>query len=294
MLRRALDALGRKLDGKAAAARAARRKRAALSEVLNTAVEKGTSHRTLSTGSGGTPGGQRGGGPGGGPRSGSGGPASHRTWTSTTRTAPPPFFRSLPWTLDGPEADPTVRFREFDEEPIAEQEPLSGFLIQFSLFEASMAADYLALPRRLTTPQLDRLTQAVHLVPLRSFRPWVPTRSYVLPGWSCVSAPRTARSSTPGAAPPPKRPGPSGRPPRRLEALRRLDSFVWITSLSDLRAPERMLSPLGDPRPGTSQAHRGQRSPGRPRRRENSLGQRRFPHVMPGTQPNPSIASHMD
>lgn len=38
-----------------------------------------------------------------------------------------------------------------------------------------MAADYLALPRRLTAPQLDHLTQAVHLVPLRSFPPWVPT-----------------------------------------------------------------------------------------------------------------------
>lgn len=174
------------------------RKRAALSEVLNTAVEKGTSHRTLSTGSGGTPRRSTRRWTRRRPQSGSGGPASHRTWTSTTRTAPAPFFRSLPWTLDGPEADPTVWFREFDEEPIAEQEPLSGFLIQFSFFEASMAADYLALPRRLTAPQLDHLTQAVHLVPLRSFPPWVPTRPYVLPGWSCVSAPRTARSSMPG------------------------------------------------------------------------------------------------
>ncbi|MGW1867342.1 tyrosine-type recombinase/integrase [Streptomyces mauvecolor] len=41
VLRRALDALCRKLDGKAAAAKTARRKRAALSEVLSTAVEKG-------------------------------------------------------------------------------------------------------------------------------------------------------------------------------------------------------------------------------------------------------------
>ncbi|MFF0479343.1 hypothetical protein [Streptomyces sp. NPDC004284] len=39
--RRALDALCRKLDGKAAAAKTARRKRAAFNEVLNTAVEKG-------------------------------------------------------------------------------------------------------------------------------------------------------------------------------------------------------------------------------------------------------------
>ncbi|MFH8668291.1 integrase [Streptomyces anulatus] len=41
VLRRGLDALCRKLDGTAAAAKTARRKQAAFSEVLNTAVEKG-------------------------------------------------------------------------------------------------------------------------------------------------------------------------------------------------------------------------------------------------------------
>ncbi|MFB6988623.1 MULTISPECIES: tyrosine-type recombinase/integrase [unclassified Streptomyces] len=41
VLRRALDALCRKLDGKPAAAKTARRKRAAFNEVLNMAVEKG-------------------------------------------------------------------------------------------------------------------------------------------------------------------------------------------------------------------------------------------------------------
>ncbi|MEU5658803.1 hypothetical protein ABZ802_24745 [Streptomyces sp. NPDC047737] len=92
------------------------------------------------------------------------------------------FFWSLLWTLDGPEADPTVWFREFDEEPIAEQEPLSGFLIQFSLFEASMSADYLALPRTLTAAQVARFTEALHLVPLRPFWPWAPTHFYVAPG----------------------------------------------------------------------------------------------------------------
>ncbi|MFD6464657.1 hypothetical protein [Streptomyces goshikiensis] len=92
------------------------------------------------------------------------------------------FFWSLLWTLDGAEADPTVWFREFDEEPIAEQEPLSGFLIQFSLFEASMSADYLALPRRLTVAQVARLTEALHLVPLGPFWPWAPTHFYVAPG----------------------------------------------------------------------------------------------------------------
>ncbi|MFG2985420.1 hypothetical protein ACGFYQ_29870 [Streptomyces sp. NPDC048258] len=92
------------------------------------------------------------------------------------------FFWSLLWTLDEPEVDPTVWFGEFDEEPIAEQEPLSGFLIQFSLFEASMGADYLALPRRLTALQVEQITRALHLAPLRPFWPWVPTHFYVAPG----------------------------------------------------------------------------------------------------------------
>ncbi|MFJ7207041.1 hypothetical protein ACIQWR_26350 [Streptomyces sp. NPDC098789] len=92
------------------------------------------------------------------------------------------FCWSLLWTLEGPEADPTVWFREFTEEPIAEQEPLSGFLIQFSLFEASMGADYLATTNRLTAPQVEQLGQALRLVPLRPFWPWAPTRFYVAPG----------------------------------------------------------------------------------------------------------------
>ncbi|MCX5192493.1 hypothetical protein OOK31_01075 [Streptomyces sp. NBC_00249] len=92
------------------------------------------------------------------------------------------FFWSLLWTLDGPEADPTVWFREPGEPPVAEQEPLSGFLLQFSLFEASMTADYLALPRRLTADRAEQLTRALHPVPLRPFWPWVPTRFYVAPG----------------------------------------------------------------------------------------------------------------
>ncbi|MER6443721.1 hypothetical protein [Streptomyces venezuelae] len=92
------------------------------------------------------------------------------------------FFWSLLWTLEEAEADPTVWFREFDEPPIAEQEPLSGFLIQFSLDEASIGAAYSALARRLTAEQVDQLARALHPVPLRPFWPWVPTRFYVAPG----------------------------------------------------------------------------------------------------------------
>ncbi|MEU1032193.1 hypothetical protein ABZ402_26375 [Streptomyces mirabilis] len=92
------------------------------------------------------------------------------------------FFWSLLWTLDGPEADPTVWFREYDEPPIAEQEPLSGFLIQFSLYEASMGADYVARSCQLTAQQVDLLTERLLPVPLCPFRPGAPTRFYVAPG----------------------------------------------------------------------------------------------------------------
>lgn len=92
------------------------------------------------------------------------------------------FFWSVLWTLDGPATDPTVWFREYDEPPISEQEPLSGFLIQFSLYEAAMGADYVALTGRLTAQQVDRFTEGLHPVPLRPFWPWAPTRFYVAPG----------------------------------------------------------------------------------------------------------------
>lgn len=92
------------------------------------------------------------------------------------------FSWSLLWTLDESEPDPTVWFCECGEPPVAEQEPLSGFLIQFSLFEASMGADYVAVPRRLTARQVDRLTEGLHPVPLRPFWPGAPTRFYVAPG----------------------------------------------------------------------------------------------------------------
>jgi hypothetical protein len=92
------------------------------------------------------------------------------------------FFWSLLWTLDGSEADPTVWFREYDEPPVAEQEPLSGFLIQFSLYEASMSADYVALSRRLTAQQVERFTDGLLPVPLRPFLQSAPTRFHVAPG----------------------------------------------------------------------------------------------------------------
>jgi hypothetical protein len=94
------------------------------------------------------------------------------------------FVWSLLWTLEDDESDPTVWFCEDPEEPVAEQEPLSGFLLQYSLFEAIMNADYWAMPGSdsLTGHQIDRLTHGMHLVPLRPFWPGMNARFYVAPG----------------------------------------------------------------------------------------------------------------
>ncbi|MDX3582197.1 hypothetical protein [Streptomyces europaeiscabiei] len=92
------------------------------------------------------------------------------------------FVWAVARTPDGPAADPTVWFRGYDEPPIAEQEPLSGFLLQFALFEAAMGADYLALPHEPTAHQVQRLTEGLHPVPLRPFCPWYPTRFFVASG----------------------------------------------------------------------------------------------------------------
>ncbi len=92
------------------------------------------------------------------------------------------FVWSLPRTPDGTEADPTVWFRGCDEPAVAEQEPLSGFLLQFALFEAAMGADYLALPHEPTEQQVRLLTEGLHRVPLRPFCPWYRTQFFVAPG----------------------------------------------------------------------------------------------------------------
>ncbi|MEU1620076.1 hypothetical protein ABZ479_22585 [Streptomyces sp. NPDC005722] len=92
------------------------------------------------------------------------------------------FCWSLLWSLDEPEDDPTVWYREDAEPPIAELEPLSGFLIQFSLFEASMSADYKALSREISGEQVQQLTEGLRQVPLRPFWPETSTRFYAAPG----------------------------------------------------------------------------------------------------------------
>ncbi|MFF8884074.1 hypothetical protein [Streptomyces flaveolus] len=92
------------------------------------------------------------------------------------------FYWGLPWILDEPQDDPDVWFCVFDEKPIAEQEPLSGFLLQFSLFEAAMSADYVGHAHSLSDRQVAQLTAPLQHVPLRPFWPQTRTRFYVAPG----------------------------------------------------------------------------------------------------------------
>ncbi|MCX5345940.1 hypothetical protein [Streptomyces atratus] len=74
---------------------------------------------------------------------------------------------SIPWEPGATDTDPTVWFE--DSHPVPEQEPLSRFLLQFSLWEATIAAAYQAscddLPRHL----LPALNSCLQPVPLRPF-----------------------------------------------------------------------------------------------------------------------------
>ncbi|MFE2263117.1 hypothetical protein [Streptomyces griseosporeus] len=92
------------------------------------------------------------------------------------------FDWSLLLTPDHHEPDLTVWFRESGEAPVAEEEPLSGFLLQFALYEAAMSADYHALAGGVSSRQVEQLTTHLHHVPLRPFMPSSRTRFHVAPG----------------------------------------------------------------------------------------------------------------
>ncbi|MFD0375033.1 hypothetical protein [Streptomyces sp. NPDC127112] len=89
---------------------------------------------------------------------------------------------SIPWDLDAVDTDPEVWLTE-ESELVPEQEPLSRFLLQFSLYEAAMTAPYKAFPRALPKQLLPRLENRLHRVPLRPFlSPVSPTHFLVGPG----------------------------------------------------------------------------------------------------------------
>ncbi|WUD77793.1 hypothetical protein OG937_41835 [Streptomyces sp. NBC_00510] len=92
------------------------------------------------------------------------------------------FHWSTPWTPGEPEDDPTVWYRVHDEPPVAERELLSGFLLQFALYEAAMGADYVAMAHGITGVQVEPLTRELRPVPLRPFEPRAARRFHVAPG----------------------------------------------------------------------------------------------------------------
>ncbi len=95
---------------------------------------------------------------------------------------------SVPWPPDGPrEADPRVWHTEEprhpDPESTLEEEPLSRFLLQFTLYEAVNAAPYHGSTRRMPTAGLDPLWHLLRPVPLAPFLPtYTAERFFVAPG----------------------------------------------------------------------------------------------------------------
>ncbi|SHJ85647.1 hypothetical protein SAMN05421803_110161 [Nocardiopsis flavescens] len=89
------------------------------------------------------------------------------------------FSWELRRTAEGFGDDPVVWFSVEGEEPVAEQEPLSGFLLQFALYEAAVCSGYGACASAVPAAQADAVTGALAPVPLRPFlAPWMPTLLY--------------------------------------------------------------------------------------------------------------------
>ncbi|MGK5556671.1 hypothetical protein ACSNOI_34190 [Actinomadura kijaniata] len=87
------------------------------------------------------------------------------------------------WALDPSGADPAVLVSCDGEEWHAESEPLSGFLLQFSLYEAAMSAPYHAVAHSVPERLLREMTGGWRRVPLEPFlAPLHPTSFHVAPG----------------------------------------------------------------------------------------------------------------
>ncbi|MFK0253733.1 hypothetical protein [Streptomyces sp. NPDC090445] len=95
---------------------------------------------------------------------------------------------SIPWPPQGPDAeDPPVWHtedpRNEDAETIPEKEPLSRFLLQFTLHGALLAAPYHAATYVMPTARLGVLWDALRPVPLSPFLPtYQAVEFYVAPG----------------------------------------------------------------------------------------------------------------
>lgn len=85
------------------------------------------------------------------------------------------------WLIDPAEEDPTVWMAPLYETPFAEREPLSGFLVQFCLFEALMSGALAGSPV-VPPEQARQVTDALREVPLAPWHwPADPTRFFVGP-----------------------------------------------------------------------------------------------------------------
>lgn len=88
--------------------------------------------------------------------------------------------------LDPIEADPTVRYSGLHAEQ--EREPLSAFLLQFLLCEASYSSPFYGFAT-VTAEQARQLVEPLHRVPLQPMRwPGDPTRHYVASGLAVTTA----------------------------------------------------------------------------------------------------------
>jgi hypothetical protein len=86
------------------------------------------------------------------------------------------------WMIDPAEEDPVVWLVPPHGEPIAEREPLSGFLVQFCLFEALLTGSALAGCSTTPPERANQLTAALQEVPLAPWHwPADPTRFFVAP-----------------------------------------------------------------------------------------------------------------
>ena len=84
------------------------------------------------------------------------------------------------WLLDPAEADPAVWLVRQGEAPLVEREPLSAFLLQFSLMEALCAGPLHAYSW--SGPAATDVTDGLREVPLAPWQwPGDPTRFYVAP-----------------------------------------------------------------------------------------------------------------
>jgi hypothetical protein len=84
------------------------------------------------------------------------------------------------WMIDTDEADPAVWLVRQGEAPLAEREPLSAFLLQFSLMEALCAGPLHAYSW--SGPAATDVTDGLREVPLAPWQwPGDPTRFYVAP-----------------------------------------------------------------------------------------------------------------